>query len=307
MNSRVLLYLLVAIQIVYLVSCASPGVKKRKRPVGEASTLSALLEQGKLSPKSQAYLKKLGLHTGFRKNPEGLVAALSKQLATEYSTEGLIALIEICSITADRLERREPSQAVAYHLTAAEAAFKVGFGKSPDSDKFVKSYNDSTEEVVRILFDPEEPWNEDAVFKGPVQSYHIRLRKRGDGIIDPSFYDDIYPANHLEFEDISFGRHVSDGVGGALVGHRNGTAERRIKNPYLATVGMSLPVNATLDFSRGGGDVELAFHDLMINDSIRLQGRKLPLSADRTAPFAIFYNYAPKHNVGWDGDRKSVV
>ena len=64
---------------------------------------------------------------------------------------------------------------------------------------------------------------------------------------------------------------------------------------------MSLPVNATLDFSNGGTSVELAFHDLMITDSIRLEGRKFPLSADRTAPFAVLYNYAPKHNVGWDG------
>lgn len=301
MRIKALIYLLVEVQLVLLVSCASPGVKKRNRPIGEASTLSALLDQGRLSPESQAYLKKQGLHTGFRKDPEKLVASLSRHLSKESSAIGRMALIEVCSITADRVERRQPGKAVAYHLTAAEAAFEVGFEKSTGSDKFLKSYNESTEEVVRILFDPEGPWDEDAVFEGPHKSYHIRIRKKGDGNIDPGFYDDIYPADYLEFVDIKFERHVSDGVGGALVGYREGTADRRKKNPFLATVGMSLPVNATLDFSRGGTDVELVFHDLMVKDSIRLGGRILPLSADRTSPFAVFYNYAPKHNVGWEG------
>ena len=100
---------------------------------------------------------------------------------------------------------------------------------------------------------------------------------------------------------MSFKRHITKGVGAALVGHRKGLPERREKNPFLATVGMSLPVNATLDFSSGSNEVELAFHDLMITDSIRVEGRQLTLSADRSAPLAVFYDYAPNKNIGMGG------
>ncbi len=301
MKANTSLYTLAVLQAVFLLSCASPSVKKLNHPAGEASTLSALLDQGRLSPEARSYLKKQGLPEDYRKDPDSTVAGLRKHLTETPSDAGRMALIEICNITANRAERKNPKKAVAYHLAAAEAAIANGFASSQVSsghDKFIKAYNDSTEEVVQILFDSDVPWDDSVVYPGPDKKYRLNLRKSGSGIVAPDFYDDLYPADYLKFEDIKFERHITKGIGAALVGHREGLPERRKVDPFLASLGMSLPVNATLNFSSGGNRVELAFHDLMVTDSIRVAGHQLPLAADHSAPLAVFYDYAPKHNIG---------
>lgn len=304
MKKTTLLHLLAVFQILFFVSCASPGVKKRNSRVGEASSLAALLDQSRLSPEADAYLKREGLPDDYKKDPQGLVVALRQHLKAKPSAVGRLSLIEVCTITARRVEKKDPKKAVGYYLAAAEVAVAKGFEVSQVSsgtDKWVKAYNTSTEEVVRILFDPEGPWDASAVYPGPGKLYRINLRKSGAGIIDPTFYDDIYPADYMEFKDVEFKRNITNGVGAALVGHREGKPERRKENPFMSPLGMALPVNATLDFSSVGDEVDLAFYDLMLRDSIRIAGRQLPLSADRSAPLAIFYNYLPKQNVGMGG------
>ncbi len=298
------LYILLVVQVVVFVSCAGPGVKKRSSPIGNSSSLAALLAQRRPSLEAQIYLKQEKLSDNYRENPQALVKALRQHLETKPSITGRMTLIEICVITARRVEKKYPREAVGYHLAAAEAAFAKGFDfpqLTSSHDRLVKAYNTSTEEVVRILFDPEGPWDASVVYPGPDKSYRINLRKSGAGIIDPGFYDDIYPADYMEFKNVAFKRKISKGVGAALVGHREGKPERRKENPFLSPLGMSMPVNATLDFSSTGGAVDLAFHDLTLRDSIRVAGRQLLLSADRSAPLALFYDYAPKHSAGMGG------
>ena len=104
------LYILLALQIVFLVSCAGPSVKRRSRPIGEASTLSAWLDQGMLSTEAITYLKKQGLPEDYRENSERTVAALQLHLAAHPTVTGRLALIEICRITANRVEKRAPKK-----------------------------------------------------------------------------------------------------------------------------------------------------------------------------------------------------
>ncbi len=280
-----------------LLSCTSPSVSIRNRPTDTTATL--LFHQSRLSPETRAYLAEKELLGRFRQNPAEAIASVQAQLQETPSVEARTAYIELCTTQAVRLEsKNQIKDSVGYHLAAAEAAY--------DGDALsargllTPSYNSSCEEVVRILFDPESPWDQQTTFPGPTQSYHLNLRKNGSDLIDPYFYDELYPANYLEFKHVKLDRNLRSGVGASLVGHRVGTLERLKDNPFLAPSGLSMPVNATLEFS-GGNTATLAFRDLTQSSTAVVAGRRVPLAADLSAPLAMLYDYLPKNNVGWGG------
>jgi len=289
-----------------LTSCSVPGVKLVTRPITDSVIVGTLLNPKKVTPETKAHLAEEGLTSVYRKDPAEAVRILSERLATDSSHGQRRALIELCSDTGEKLSEEDAYLAAGYHLKAADLAFEEALDYSPSEtelDELVAAYNHSSGQVLRLLFDAGHDWNETAIIEGPGKTYRLKTRTRGDGIVVPEFFDRIKPAKYLKFKKIDMERVTRDGVGAAMVGHRDGTPERRETNPFLPPVGLGLPVNAILDFSRGGSDVELTLHDLTLRSEARLAGRTVPLAADLTAPLIVLYNFNKERNIGLNGLR----
>jgi hypothetical protein len=287
-----------------LASCGSPpGVILRSNPLVDGSILRTLFHPDKLTPETQAYLKEQGILAAYRKDPSETILSLRGQLTESSPAIHRLSLIELCMDQGDRLVTRKPLQAIGHHLAAAELALHAANSSqmSEHQKLFRSSYNHSAGQVARILFDTSHAWASTRALDGPGKSYRLRCRTRGPTLVDPRQFDQLTPAAYLEFKNVEMERIRREGMGAPMVGHRDGTSERRQKNPLLPSVGMSLAVNATLDYSRGGSEVELAFHDLMITERTRLAGKSHPLAADLTAPLAILMNYKVERNIGWSG------
>lgn len=288
---------------VLLGSCASPKVEQLELPLVRAPVLKPLLNPDKLTPETRSYLAARKLDRTYRKAAPEMVAPLLEALDRASSADRL-ALIELCLDAGEQLAADEPGKAVGFHLAAAELAFEASVnqpGGVPYGNEFGAAYNHSTGRVARILFDAGHDWNKATSIVGPGKTYRLNSRTRGEGFIDPDYFDTLNLAEYLKFEDVKFERIRREGVGASMVGHRKFTAERQKSNPLLPTVGMGVPVNATLDFSRVGNDVELAFHDLLVQENTRLAGRSVPLAADLSAPLAILLNYEKEKKIGMKG------
>jgi pimeloyl-ACP methyl ester carboxylesterase len=290
--------------VLFLTSCGSPpGMTLLDTPLTNGPILSALFNPDKLTPETQAYLEEQDLARAYHQDPSTTIIGLRKGLTADSSSQHRAALIELCSDQGDRLAKSEPNQAVGYHLTAAELAFpSASASQASDRNKELRAaYNHSSGQVARILFDSGHAWEKTTALQGPGKSYRLRSRTSGRHSVDPRQFDELNPAEYLEFRDVELERIRREGMGAAMVGHRRGTPERRQQNPLLPPVGMSLPVNVTLEFSKDGSKVDLAFHNLLDTDKAVIAGKTQSLSADLTAPFGLLLNHKVEHNSGWKG------
>ena len=304
MSPSIRLIFLVSIPVLFLASCASPpGMTKLEQPRTSDPSLALLFDPGELTPETEACLGQEDLAGAYRTDPTATIISLREGLKDGSSRQYRVALIELCSDQGDRLAKTEPLQAVGYHLAAAEFAFKAANSSQASAQRkhYRAVYNHSSGQVARILFESGHAWGKTITLQGPGKSYRLRSRMSGRHHVDPRQFDELDPAEYLELHGIELERIRREGMGSAMVGHRLGTPERRKENPLLPPIGMSMPVNATLEFSQGGSSVELAFHDLLDTEEARLAGKTQPLAADLTAPFGILMNHNMEHGAGWKG------
>ena len=303
-SGRKLALLLIGGLALFSASCSAPGVKILTQPITDSALVGSLLNSNQLTEASKSYLESQGLVGTYRKDPAAAIAELQTRLDSDPSHELRLSLIELCNDTGARLAPTAPEEAAGYHLAAADLAFEVGTSRPElvdEREELVAAYNFSAGRVATLLFEIGSAWDEVVAVEGPWKTYQVSSRTEGKGYLDPSFFDTLVPADQLQFKKVPVERITQEGLGAALVGHREGTEERRAENPMLPAVGMSLPVNATLDFSPGGGRVELAFHDLMVTDKALVNGKEIVLEADLSAPLALLFNYQVVRNFAWQG------
>lgn len=284
-----------------LGACSNPSVKLTRQPLTGGPIAKVLLNPDQLTPKTRAYLESRDLLSSYHRDPVDTISIILAGQGTSPSKSEQITLIELYSDTAEKLAPHHPHQAVAYHLAAAELAFPDALRSKDDGkeNQFRITYNHSSSRVAQILFNKNHQWKNSLSLKGPDKTYHLSCQTSGKGLISPGFFDEFVPTDYLKFDNIEMKRNVQAGVGGSMLGHRKGTAERREANPFLPpNAGMSLPVNATLEFAKNGSEVTLSFFDLLESDSAKLAGTERQLAADFTAPLATLYNHQKTRNLG---------
>ena len=183
---------------------------------------------------------------------------------------------------------------MGYFLAAADLAFPGALravGSRQSSDLLVAAYNHSAGRVAEILIGLGHSWGGAAAFDGPWKDYHLRCRTGGDRGGSPWNFDRLELADYLDLKNYEMERHRREGIGAAMIAYREGTPERREANPFLSPIGMTSPVNAVLDFRRGGDGAELKISDVMLEEQIVIRGRKLPMAADLTASLAVELEY----------------
>ncbi len=287
----------------FVCSCASPGIKRLDQPLASSPLVGDLINSNRLTPGTRAVLGGGEQIRAYRRDPAQAISALREDLGPAPTGAERLALIELCSDTGDRLADEDSRAAVGYHLAAAELAFEpaiaaAGSGKSDDAP-LAAAYNHSAGRVATILFNSAYSWNKSATFAGPWKNYRLRYRSSGASSIDPAEYDSLESADRIELRNYEMERIRSEGIGAAMIVHRKGTDKRREKNPFLSPIGMTVPVNALLDFGRGGGEVELRLTDLLLTNTVAVRGRKLPAAADLTVPLVVQADYDVDRKAGF--------
>ena len=286
------------------VSCSAPGVKLLTQPLTETPIVGTLLNPKQLTPSTKAHLQEENLMGVYRKDRAEAIEFLYQRLEEDPDGDRRMALIELCSDTGDLLSESDPSKAVGYHLFAASLAVEADVfdvaARSSD-EELVVAYNHSCGQVASLLFDADHDWEGTSEIAGPGRTFQLTSRTEGRGLLDPSFFDRFKPAAFIGFEKVDLERITLDGIGAAMVGHREATPERREKNPFIPPVGMAMPVNVTLEFSGSGEEVQLTFRDLLVEDETRVGGRTLPLEGDLTAPFAVLHEFEDTRKIGMQG------
>ena len=297
----------VVAQTIFLISCSTPpSVSVLDQPLAKTPELQAMLNPGTLTPKTREQLKNLQLEGAYQTNPALAIASLQERLVANSSHANRLTLIELYSDTGGTIAEQNSSAAVGYHLAAADLAFSGTIGPNEDAalrEKYLAAYNHACGQVARILFKSGQDWDKTITVQGPGKAYRLKSRHRGEGLVNPGYYDTLEPVEYLDFKAIELKRIRRDGWGAAMVGHRKYSEERHKTERFIPKVGMGLAINATLDFSRSGGEVELAFHDLMLKDETTLRRRSVPLAADLTAPLAMLFNFVTEKNIGLNGLR----
>ena len=286
------------------VSCSAPGVKLLTQPLTETPIIGTLLNPKQLTPSTKAHLQEESLMGVYRKDRAEAIEVLYQRLEEDPDGNRRMALIELCSDTGDLIAATDPAKAVGYHLFAASLAVEADVfdvAASSPGEELVVAYNHSCGQVAGLLFDAGHDWGDVVEFAGPGRTFRLTSRTEGRGQLDPSFFDRFEPAAFIQFENVDLERITLEGIGAAMVGHRESTPERREKNPFLATVGMAMPVNVTLEFSGDGNVAELNFRDLLIQDEAVVGGRTLPLEGDLSAPFAVLHEFVDVRKIGMQG------
>lgn len=285
-------------------SCAMPGVRELARPVTE-SKVARLLVSTRLPPELRNHLKAQGVSEIYRRSPGEAIRRMSADLADNPSEPAREKLARICLRTGEMIRDRDPVEAAGHYLDAAWLAFDdaLATADTPGEPPLRIVYNHSCRSVARLLFDAGKLSDGSIRIDGPVHDFEIRVKSGAAGMIDPAFVDTVVPADFLKFkrlEELTRIRH--EGLGGRLVGHRVGSAERREDEPLLhPDTGLAIPMTATLDFAGRETPriVTLSFHDTLHRQEGVIRGKIRPLATDLTAPLAILYNFAEPGNIGF--------
>jgi triacylglycerol esterase/lipase EstA (alpha/beta hydrolase family) len=200
-----------------------------------------------------------------------------------------------------RTSDESPRRAVGYYLAAARALLPVALQSGHDDVHVM--YNISCGQVVALLSELDHDWQQPIDIPGPAGNVRLRFEMSGDGGADIGQFDRLWLAKRLEIVGLDEAKRVTQaGLGAPLVGHREGTPQRRLEEPFLSPAGLASPLTATLEFD--GVVATMAFHDTMIASTAEVNDRTVFLSADFTAPLMLLLNFTPDENVAWAGLRR---
>lgn len=295
----------VVIIIAFLSSCSSvPYVRELDFPILDSTFVGELINPDKFTEHTDDLLEEKDLLHDFYRHPAKVVIELRRSLAENPSAHLRMALVEVCSNSGDHLASDEPMEAVGYHLAAAEAALPTALNGS-DAEERVnlrEMYNYSCGRIAQILYQTNYDWEKIEEVEGPDRTYRLRCRTSGMGFISPAYFDNFWAAKNLEFKGIkNLKRNIRPGFGEMMVGHREYSEGRLVKEPLLSDAGISLPVSVIIEPLDNKGLMEMTFHDVMVEDTTSIAGQSIPLAVDFTAPLAMIHNYTPKGNLGKQG------
>jgi len=277
-----------------LVGCSTPGARVRSSAV-VGTVAETLPKADGLDQQTRELLSREGLLATFRRDPSDAVRQLHQRWSGDLDESRRAGLASVCSAAAGR---SDPAVAPGFHLAAAEFAWPLAIA-DPTSDARRRCraiHSNSSGELAEHLFGVGGPdafgTRRETGFKGPLRDYQLRVVEPGSKRVNIREFDTLVRADRLELRKMKVERHRVDGLGSEMVLHLEQTPARLEVNPLIGPAGMALPINANLVFGRAGNRVDLVFSDLTRTRTVRHGGRKLPLSADFTAPLAVLLNHS---------------
>lgn len=273
--------------ILFLASCSGPKLTMLDRPLTSTKTTRTLTNSTALTSENRATMKSEDLLSDYRRQPEAAIqslAVLYNQNPTEARRQ---ALAELCSDQGDRLTANAYPQAIGYYLDAASLTEERALNAPTESESVDRTlYNYCVARIARLLRQQASTGSAEIVAPGPLTSHRFRLGS-GAALVDPRQFDALVPASWLKPAGIKWVPIKQEGFGVAMVGHLEQTPERKAADPMMPSTGHALALNASLRF--GNGSATLRLQDLMQRSDGEINGRRLPLAGDFTAPLTFVY------------------
>lgn len=187
-----------------------------------------------------------------------------------HADRSLVALMH----EADRVERRDEEKGLALWLEVARLTVKEAFRQPDGPERAI--YNYACARVANSL--QEIGWNDlPPAINSPGGPVTIKYSSKA---IDPTAFTYLQPA--ADFRVIGMAqRHIKPGLGGALIANRYAVG----KEPFVPRNGFFIPLTALITW-KSPNLAEIAFYNPLKDDTVKVDGRKVPLAADYTAAMA---------------------
>ncbi|MGB1129910.1 MAG: esterase/lipase family protein [Haloferula sp.] len=271
--------------VVALAACTGPNVKILDRPVSETSTARALTSSTALEKETRRTLREEDLLSLYKKDSHAAIAELAGRFKAKPTPERRLALAEMSSDSADVLTKDQPLDALGRYLDAAwltrDNAYKASEQGIESPERTMYAYVSAR--IARLLRDQPKTAGRTRRVSGSFRTWQLDL-DTSPGRVDPRDYDIVVPANWLKTDGIKWKSITQEGVGAAMVGHREATEERTQADPMIPPPGRGFPLNARVEFDNKRA--RLVVQDLMDKDKT---SGGIPLAANFSA--AVYFNY----------------
>jgi len=285
----------------FSVSCSTTLVREVPPEVTATPDEEAFFKPTAFGPVTEDWLENEGLDEAYRRNPGETIASLAALRNEKLTTETRAAIAELCTNHAQRIEKRDPVEAIGYFLAAAEITYP-GVKADPSDRTVAVPYSFATGEAAKLLLDSGSNGPANYAVPGPWEEYRIRWNRKEKNLADPAYFDSLLMADQLKLAGLSpEERKISKGFGAPMIGWRDATEERRREDPFLSPVGRALPLAAISRFSDGGSTVSLSLIDLMLTHTTKFGGKEVELAGDFAAPIFLMRNRVPIKAIGFRG------
>jgi hypothetical protein len=289
-----------AIAVVLLgSSCGTkPGIEILEQPVVRSDGKKVTLDGKTLPSSARSVLKREGLSRLARKDPAETIRRLDKILSEKEQSDVRFAAAALALARGDSQGRKANTETLGYFLTAIEMS-EPGLAGGEYQPYLTAIYSEANAALASLVHGLKLGPGQEFRVAGPLKTYRVAWKSGGDRTVRAGYYDTLTPVSYLDVQGFEKS-NSRPGVGGALVGYRKGTEERRAKEPFMPNSGYAVPVTATTDF-RSGGRARIALHDGLVDEQVTVSGNVYPLAADYTAAVATAVAASPSGKVGWVG------
>lgn len=251
-----------------------------------------------LSPDARKALEKRSLLGEYHRDPGEAIRHFAADSGDEGPEAHAVQLAEMISAQADRRLKSEPSEAVGWYTEVARLTLPVALGREdqPEENHARHLYNRSARRIARAIERGEWDEKDRHLVSGPLTDFEIVLPTRGADRFDFDYFDEFRIPEEVG-RDRSIEEIEDTGrlFGGSIVGFRRFTQERDLETPMLPEFGLTLPLTATLDFSRGEERTvaHLEIHDALLVNQATLQEETVPLVGDFDSALTLLGEIAP--------------
>lgn len=266
-----------------------------------------VVSTGELSQMTQQVLRMAGLQTT-KQELTGTFQRLDQQRRTARDRDTQVALVELALWHALQQEATHPTVAADWYLLAAARSYESLFAEAPSTTTFLDLRYDRlrTFYVRAVAGFLQQVKRSSGSFAGHQRTmagerYVVEIAS-GPGLFDPNSFDELLLAAELTFEGLT-NRHRRFGFGIGLVGFRKNTLEQPTDR-FFPKAGITHAVTGLLLFNAPGSGApgqhvaRLCFYDALQVDTIEINGVRVPLQADFTAPFGLLVSKTRLKSIG---------
>ena len=274
------------IPLILAAGCAPrPGIIVFDRPVSTPAHRK-LIDPSSYSDITEGVLAQEELESTVRTDPAAAVRDLIGKMKPQGDVNLRVAAAEIALKTAYQWQDQNLEAALGIGLASIDISQSApGFPPSEARDQLLTIYNEASGAFASVFHDSYGPGSKVVTLPGATRSYRVAWAPPGKGRAKLGFYDTISPASFLEIEGFDE-RYQQAGIGGAVVGYREGTAEHRAEDPFMPPVGYAVALTSLVRVN-DSGSATITLHELQDQSDIVLSGKRYPLTADYTAPLAL--------------------
>jgi hypothetical protein len=156
-----------------------------------------------------------------------------------------------------------------------------------EGSKGRQNYNTALARIVAAM--QERRFREGEV-TGPDSPFGLSIERESRNQLDPAVPNLITLAANVRTNDLG-PRSTEEGAGVPMVFCYDRGSPFLRDQPGISRFGISVPVTAFLSFD--GNEARLSFYNRLERDHIDIDGRKLPLAADFSAPIALAVSRSP--------------